>query len=126
MDASPIVVAIVDDDDAVRRALHRLVLSLSYQPADFASGEEFLTSLGTTTPNCVVMDQHMPSLNGTDVLRRMRNDGVRVPVIIVTGLDQPGLREKCLNAGAASYLAKPLTGSALSDAIQSAMSGTGT
>jgi FixJ family two-component response regulator len=121
MEASPTVVAIVDDDEAVRRALRRLVVSLSYHPIGFASGEEFLASLGEAAPSCVLMDQHMPSLNGLDVLRRMRTDGRRVPVIIVTGFDQPGLRQKCLDAGASDYLVKPLEASAVSIAIQAAV-----
>jgi FixJ family two-component response regulator len=121
MEASPIVVAIVDDDDTVRRALRRLVQSLSYHPIGFASGEEFLASLRETTPSCVLMDQHMPSLNGLDVILRMRSEGRHVPVIIVTGFDQPGLRQKCLDAGASEYIVKPLASSAVSAAIQAAM-----
>jgi FixJ family two-component response regulator len=121
MPASPKVVAIVDDDDAVRRALRRLVLSLSYRPIGFASGEDFLASLLEGTPNCVLMDQHMPNLNGLDVLRRIRGEGRHVPVVMVTGFDQPGLRQKCLEAGASGYLIKPLEASAVSAAIQQAM-----
>jgi len=121
MEASLTVVAIVDDDEIVRRALRRLVQSLSYHPIAFASGEEFLASLRETTPNCVLMDQHMPSLNGLDVMLRMRNEGRYVPVIIVTGFDQPGLRQKCLDAGASDYIVKPLAASAVSAAIQAAV-----
>ena len=121
MEASSIVVAIVDDDAAVRRALRRLMISLSYRPIGFASGEDFLASLCQATPNCVLMDQHMPSLNGLEVLRRMQSEGWRVPVIIVTGFDQPGLRQKCLDAGASDYLVKPLEATAVSTAIQVAL-----
>ena len=66
-----------------------------------------MESLRVATPSCVLMDQHMPNLNGLEVLRRMRSEGRHVPVIIVTGFDQPGLREKCLEAGASHYLVKP-------------------
>ena len=121
MEPSPLVIAIVDDDEAVRRSLRRLLLSLSYQPLAFASGEEFLAELGKAKPDCVAMDQHMPSLNGLDVLERMRSEGRGVPVIIVTGFDQPGLRQKCLEAGAADYLVKPLQASAVFTAIRAAM-----
>jgi FixJ family two-component response regulator len=121
MEASSIVVAIVDDDAAVRRALRRLIMSLSYHPIAFASGEEFLTSLREGTSSCVLMDQHMPSLNGLDVLRHMRSHGWRVPVIIVTGFDEPGLRQKCLDAGASSYLIKPLAAATVSTAIEVAL-----
>lgn len=115
------LVAIVDDDDAVRRALSRLVLSLSYRAVVFASGEEFLASLSAATPNCALMDQHMPSLNGLDVLLRMRSERRRLPVIIVTGFDQPGLRQKCLEAGASEYLVKPLDAATVSAAIDIAL-----
>lgn len=112
--------AIVDDDAAVRRALGRLVRSLSYRPAGYASGEDFLASLSEEPPFCVVLDQHMPGLNGLDVLIRMRARGCDTPVIIITGFDQPGMSETCLKAGAAAYLRKPVDRSAIGAAIESA------
>ncbi|PWK65648.1 response regulator [Aminobacter sp. AP02] len=123
MGIAPIVVAIVDDDGAVRRALRRLVLSLSYQSVGYASGEEFLASLLDMVPSCVILDQHMPNLNGLDVLGRMRSEGLAMPVIIITGLDQPGMRAKCIKAGAAAYLVKPLESSVLSTVIEAAIAG---
>lgn len=114
------VVAIVDDDASVRRALHRLVLSLSHRPRTFASGEEFLDALHENTPDCVLLDLHMPGLKGLDVLHRMRKEGRRVPAIVMTGFDQHGMREKCLRAGAAAYLVKPLERSVVASAIEEA------
>jgi FixJ family two-component response regulator len=114
------VIAIVDDDAGVRRALRRLLISLDCQPTAFASGEAFLDSLGAEPPQCVLMDLHLPGLKGIDVLDRLRTGGVRLPVIIITGLDQPGMRERCMAAGAASYLTKPLDRSALGSAIEHA------
>lgn len=112
--------AIVDDDAAVRRALGRLVRSLSYEPAGYASGEEFLASLSESAPFCVILDQQMPGLNGLDVLVQMRARGADAPVIIVTGFDQPGMNEKCLRVGAAAYLTKPVDRSAIGAAIEAA------
>lgn len=114
------VVAIVDDDDSVRRALHRLVLSLSYQSRTFASGEEFLDALNKSPPDCVLLDLHMPGLKGLDVLHRMRKEGRHVPAIVMTGFDQHGMREKCLKAGAAAYLVKPLERAIVASAIEEA------
>lgn len=114
------VVAIVDDDDSVRRALHRLVLSLSFKPQTFASGEEFLETLQESTPDCVLLDLHMPGLKGLDVLHRMQKEGRRVPAIAMTGIDQHGMREKCLKAGAAAYLVKPLERAVVAAAIEEA------
>jgi FixJ family two-component response regulator len=120
MESSDCVVAIVDDDVAVRRALGRLVRSLSYEPVAYDSGERFLASLAEDAPFCVVLDQHMPGLDGLDVLIAMRERGSQAPVIMVSGLDQPGMSEKCLNAGAAAYLTKPVDRSAIGRAIEEA------
>ncbi|BCH28423.1 response regulator [Mesorhizobium sp. L-8-10] len=114
------VVAIVDDDDSVRRALRRLVTSLSHQSRTFASGEEFLDALYEATPDCVLLDLNMPGLKGLDVLHRLRNEGRQVPAIIMTGFDQHGMRERCLEAGAAAYLVKPLGRAAVASAIEEA------
>jgi len=110
----------VDDDVAVRRALGRLVRSLSYEPVAYESGERFLARLDEDTPFCVVLDQHMPGLNGLEVLIAMRERGSQAPVVIVTGLDRPGMSEKCLNAGAAAYLTKPVDRSSMRSAIEAA------
>jgi FixJ family two-component response regulator len=119
-DAAPII-AIVDDDGSVRRALSRLVVTLSYRPIAFGSGEEFLAALAQATPGCALLDCHMPGLRGVEVLDRMRRDGVTVPVILITAFDQPGMRERCMEAGASAYLTKPLAISDVSEAIETAL-----
>ena len=68
MAAADPVIAIVDDDETVRRSLRRLVNSLSFQAADFASGEAFLQSLAQSSPACMLLDLHMPGLSGLEVL----------------------------------------------------------
>src|SRR5262249_14252975 len=108
---------IVDDDEEVRRALRRLLRSLSYQAASFSSGEAFLASLAETRPDCALMDQHMPGMTGLEVFGRLGADGHLVTVVIVTGFDQPGLHAKCLEAGAVGYLLKPVDGAAIEAAI---------
>lgn len=116
------LVAIVDDDYSVRRALHRLVLSLACRSQIFASGEEFLEGLREASPDCVLLDLHMPGLQGLEVLRRMRWEGRSVPTIVMTGFDQHGVRDKCLEAGATAYLVKPLERSVVASAIRDAIS----
>jgi FixJ family two-component response regulator len=115
------IVAIVDDDEPVRRAFRRLLLSLSYQPTVFASGEEFFEALRHSRPKCAVVDQHMPGLKGLDVLLRIRAEGLKIPVIIVTGFDESGLHAKCMAAGAVAYLLKPVDVSAMTSAIEAAI-----
>lgn len=105
---TPPVIAIVDDDGSVRRALSRLVLSMSYRPVDFSSGEAFLESLRDDAPHCVILDLHMPGLSGLDVLDRLRLAEAKIPAIVITANTQPELRADCLAAGAAAFLQKPL------------------
>jgi FixJ family two-component response regulator len=116
-------VAVVDDDEAVRRALSRLVRSLGFEAEAFASGEDFLAALETRRPDCVVLDLHMPKVSGFDVQARMAESGLRIPVIVITGHDSPETRARALGGGASAYLCKPLDGLVLRQAIHAAVVG---
>lgn len=122
MDHPKLTVAIVDDDEAVRRALRRMLSSLSYAVAEFPSGQAFLEGMGTETFACVLLDMHMPELNGIDVLIRLRMNGHSIPAIIITGGDEPTMRDRCMKAGAAGYLTKPLERDIALAAIQASAS----
>lgn len=122
MEEAKLTVAIVDDDEAVRRALRRMVSSLSYRVADFASGQAFLDDLQRDTFACVLLDLHMPELNGIQILTRLRMGGHVLPAIIITGGDEPKMRDRCLSAGASAYLIKPLERDATFAAIQASSS----
>lgn len=124
MRANPIRVAVIDDDSSVRRALQRILKVLDVYAEGFASGEDFLASLHSRRPDCVVLDLHMPGLNGLEVQRRIAEMTERLPVVIVTGHHEPGMRERCLSAGASCYLRKPIDGRLLRDAIEAAVAGT--
>lgn len=102
------VIAIVDDDEIVRRALKRLVGSLSYKTAEFSSGEAFLASLENISLSCALLDLHMPGLDGLAVLEAMRSRRIKLPTIVITGNAQPDMRKRCMHAGAVAYLQKPL------------------
>ncbi|RUX06480.1 MAG: response regulator [Mesorhizobium sp.] len=116
--ANPII-AIVDDDDSVRRALKRLLFSLSYESIAFSSGEAFLESLEITMPSCVLLDLHMPGLNGLQVIEAMRSRNKNIPVIVITANPQPEMRKRSIAAGAVAYLSKPLGREGMLSAIQS-------
>lgn len=117
MQGTPLI-AVVDDDEGVLRALRRLLRSLSFEPLAFASGEAFLDGLPEPPPGCVLMDLHLAGLNGVEVLARLRSRSPATPVIVMTGFDEPGIREKCFAAGAADYLTKPVDGAYLAQAIE--------
>ena len=110
-------IAIIDDDESVRRAIRRLFVSSGLRAEVFASGRDFLDSLARGRPDCIVLDLQMPGLNGVEVLNALARAGLRVPAIIVTGHDEPESRMRCLAAGAAAYLCKPFDDAALLRAV---------
>jgi FixJ family two-component response regulator len=113
-----ISVAVVDDDESVRRALARLLKSESMDVAGYASGTEFLEGLSSIEPHCVILDLHMPDLDGFDVLRHFARMHYQCPVIVMTGHDSSKARAESLALGAVKYLAKPLDADLLVDAIK--------
>ncbi len=117
------LVAVVDDDSEVRVALMRLLLSAGFETETFASGAEFVQSIGghEHTPGCVVLDLHMPGLSGFDVQQQLLEQHPEVPVVIITGHDTAEARRRALNLGARAYLSKPVDGEALLVAIDEAL-----
>jgi FixJ family two-component response regulator len=118
------LVAVVDDEPSVRAALLRLLRAAKLDCEGFASGEEFLSSLGTRRPDCLVLDLQMAGLNGRDVQRQLSGEANPIPLIMITAHDEPTIREQCLADGASAYLRKPLRGDVLIRSIQAAMNGT--
>jgi FixJ family two-component response regulator len=121
MHAASSLVAIVDDEESVRRALGRLLRSTGFDVQTFASGADFLHSLERSSPQCVVLDLRMPQMNGFEVLSALARAGASVPVVIITGDDSADSRQLALGRGATAYLRKPVDESMLLDAIQNAM-----
>ena len=117
-----LLIAVVDDEEAVRTALRRLLRSASLDVETFSSGAEFLESVKEHQPDCVVLDLHMPQVNGFAVQARLAEVGSRVPIVIITGHDSSESRERALAGGAAAYLRKPVDDRALLEAIQQAVS----
>ena len=113
-------VAIVDDEEPIRKALVRLMRSAKLEAEAFSSGAAFLDSLARRRPDCLILDLHMPGMTALHVLRRLQRSGVHVPTIVITGYDEPETRAHCLGAGATAYLRKPLEDRVLLDAVASA------
>ena len=121
MDTARPFVAVVDDEASVRSALLRLLRAARLDCEGFASGEEFLISLATRRPDCLVLDLQMAGLSGRDVQRQVNGLQRPIPLIIITAHDEPTIREQCLADGAAAYLRKPLRGDLLIRTIQTAI-----
>jgi FixJ family two-component response regulator len=115
------LIAVVDDDLSVRKALAHLLAVKSYSTSTFGSAKEFLSSLDQQKPSCLVLDLHMPEWGGLDLQHHLLRNGIKIPTVIITAHDEIGLRERCSNAGASAFLVKPISVDALIGAIDSAM-----
>ena len=103
------LVAIVDDDPSVCRALARLARALGFDARAYPSGEALLAEVAAgAAPDDVLLDLHLPGLRGPRLLAALRALPVAAQVVVMTGLDRPGAREACLEAGAAAYILKPV------------------
>jgi len=123
MSNAPPRIAVVDDEQSVCVALQRLIRSAGMDVETYPSGEEFLKAVQTRRPDCVVLDLHMPKVNGYEVQSRLVQAGARVPVVVITGHDTPESRARALASGAAAYLLKPVDDRLLLDAIAAAVAG---
>ena len=115
------LVAVVDDEESIRKSLRRLFMAVDLDAVVYGSGQEFLDSLRARQPDCLVLDLQMPGLTGLEVQRALTGAGVRFPTIIITAHDEPETRARCLAAGVAAYLCKPLHDEMLLDAIAGVM-----
>ena len=117
------MIAVVDDEESVRKALERLIRSAGFAVETFASGSAFLESARYAQPSCVVLDLHMPGMSGFEVQGALALEHAGVPVVIITGHDTPEARTRALRLGAKAYLCKPVDDEALLAAIGGAAAG---
>jgi FixJ family two-component response regulator len=115
------VIAIVDDDPSVRRALHRLVRSAGYTVQTFASAHEFLHSMPGPRAACLILDIHLNGMSGFDLQAHLVADGVSIPVIFISAHDDAPTRERIERSGAAGHLWKPVDERLLLGAIRRAL-----
>lgn len=114
-------VFIVDDDLSARKGLARLIRTASYDVRDFASADDFLDDLGSEVRGCVVLDARMPGLSGEGLQAELEARGAHLPIIVVTGDDDPETKRKAKKMNAVGFFRKPVDGPALLDAIDWAL-----
>jgi CheY-like chemotaxis protein len=114
----PLSIAVLDDEAQMRRALQRLLDSHGHGVELFAHAEELLKALSPGRFDCIFLDLHMPGMNGFDVLRALAGRPARPPVIVLTGMDQPGNAERTAALGACAYLLKPVEEARLIEVIR--------
>ena len=111
-------IAIVDDDPAMRQAVGRLCGAAALPSRCFSSAEEFLTSDALEDASFLILDVQLPGFSGFELHEQLMKRGICLPVVFITGQDQPLYREKARMAGAAAYLTKPFPAAELIAAVR--------
>lgn len=115
------LIAVVDDDAAVRASLDALLEAAGYRTRLFASGSAFLGSLDELEGACIILDVKMPGLDGLEVQRRLNRLGAKLPVVIVTGHGDVPMAVEAMRAGAIDFLEKPVRRDRLMESISRAL-----
>jgi FixJ family two-component response regulator len=118
------VVAVLDDEPEMRKALRRLLISRGFQVEEYECGEALLAAIDTRPLDYLLLDLHMPGVNGFDVLESIHARQLSLPVIVITAHDEPGTAERVCSLGAAAFLKKPVDKSALLSAFEAVASKT--
>ena len=116
-------IAIVDDDDSVRRALGRLVRGAGYAVDAHASGKSLLDGVEQSPPDCIILDVNMPGMDGFAVHLELARRGLSIPVIFITANQDLTTQQRAGAAGAAAFMSKPVESTELLDAIAAALAG---
>jgi FixJ family two-component response regulator len=115
------VVAIVDDDDLMRSALHGLLKAVGLPAQAFASAEEFLKSGQQQQTGCLIADIRMPGMSGLELQAQLNADHCRIPTIFITAHGDERMRMQALRAGAVEFLTKPFDNKALIESVRAAL-----
>jgi len=119
-DVDQLSLAIVDDDEAVRTALRRLLRAMGHEVRVFASAEEYESQAAHA--DCLIVDLRLPGLNGFELRERLRQRGCLVPIVFITGDGGPSPSDATAHAGTPT-VAKPFSDADLIAAITRAVSG---
>jgi FixJ family two-component response regulator len=117
----PKFVAIVDDDELIRDALHGLMKEAGFSAQAFASAEEFLNSGKQEHAACLIADIRMPGMSGLELQSRLNDGHYRIPIIFITGQGDEKMRMQALRAGAVEFLTKPFDDEVLLDSVRAAL-----
>lgn len=109
MDRAAFTICIVDDDDAVRDSLRALVESYGLPVRDYPSAAAYLGGEADSEPGCLVLDLHMPGMDGLELVELLRRRRVQTPAIIVTGRSEAVQSVRAQAAGVLAMLHKPVS-----------------
>ena len=115
------MIAIVDDDEGVCQATKSLLRSLGYRVATFTAAEEFLNSGQLHETSCLITDVQMPGMSGIELQARLKAEGHRIPVIVITAFPDDSVRDRAIQQGASGFLTKPFSQESLTACLDRAL-----
>ena len=115
------LVAVVDDDESVRESLPDLLREFGFATQAFSSAEEFLASDSVGETRCLILDVAMPGMTGLDLQRELKLRGHEIPIIFITAQKDEAVRARAFEQGAAEFLLKPFSDTALFAALNTAL-----
>jgi FixJ family two-component response regulator len=115
------MIAVVDDDHAVRASIDSLIRSLGFKVALFASAEEFLGAADRANTACLITDVQMPKMSGVELHERLTEQGLNIPTIFITAFAEEAVRKRAMTGSAVGFLAKPFQGQTLIDCLEAAL-----
>jgi len=121
MPSEQAIVHVIDDDEAIRQSLAFLLQAAKLEVKTYASAMAFLDALPDTASSCIITDVRMPGMSGVDLLRRLKELKIDVPVIVITGHGDVALAVEAMKVGATDFLEKPFDDDVLLASVQSAL-----
>jgi two-component system response regulator FixJ len=112
------LIHLVDDDEAIRRSVGFMLKTSGHHVRTYESGLELLKSVPNLEPGCILLDIRMPGMDGLEVQSALRDKGVTLPVIIMTGHGDVTLAVQAMKAGAVDFIEKPFEKAVLLSAIE--------
>ena len=112
------IVTVVDDDESVRESLPDLLRKFGFAARAFSSAEGFLSSDSVAETKCLILDVAMPGMTGLDLQQELTRRGHKIPIIFITAQKDSKLREQAFEQGAAQFLYKPFSATALFEALK--------
>jgi len=118
-------VYIVDDDESVCRALKTFLMTFDFEVKTFNSAKSFFDTVSNDDPGCLLLDIHMPEVDGWAMQKMITDSGSKRPVIFISAEKQDNVADRVLQVGAVGFLQKPFDGQAVVDLINVALEGSG-
>ena len=114
------LVVVADDDPGMLKCVQRLLRHHAYEPILFSSAQAFKSHTNFDRTACIILDINLNDGSGIELRHRLKSDGVSVPVIYMTGNEDPAIREAALTSGCIAFVTKPFSAQSLIEPLKKA------